>query len=425
MTICGLARGGRGVILRDDSRIGSREDECAPAGAYAAVMQPLRSLIVRLRALDPLRADLLLAVAFLIEAELEVLVFVRGYPHAGLAAVIMVAIAAGLALRRRAPVVAIASTVAAIMAIQPLGRGVNDHIYVPVFVALFMLYSTGRHADERGALIGFVIAAAGFAITPALDDYPSTLADYTLGPVVIGGGPILLGRVIRNRTRLNRTLREKAESLRRQRAHQAEQAAVDERTRIAGELHDVVAHAMSAMVVQAAGARRLAAKDAERARDAFAAVETTGREALTEIRRMLGVLRREDEQIALAPQPSLRHLSALLDRTRAAGLPVDLAVEGGQRDLPAGVDLTAYRLIQEALGGAVEQGAAGRAQVTVRYRPDVLDVEVSDDGAAEDGGRQLMGVSERVSLYGGHLETSRHRTGGHTVRARLPVGGAS
>ena len=230
--------------------------------------------------------------------------------------------------------------------------------------------------------------------------------------------------MLRNRAQLNATLREKAERLRRERVQQAEQAAVDERTRIAGELHDVVAHAMSAMVVQAGGARRLAEKDPARARDAFAAVETTGREALTDIRRLLGVLRREDEEIALAPQPSLRHLGALVRRSQAAGLPVTLTVDGDERPLPPGVDLTAYRLVQAALGGALEPGAAGRAEVAVRYRPDGLDVEVLDDGAV-DGDRPLAGVRERVSLYGGQLHAGRRRSGGHRVRARLPVGGAS
>jgi signal transduction histidine kinase len=388
-------------------------------------MQLLRSLVARVRAMDPLRADLLLALAFLVESELEVVLLVDGAPHAGVAAACMVPIAAGLALRRRAPVVALTLTAVGLTAMQPLGRGVGDNIYLPFFAVLFVLYSTGRHADDRGAFVGFLIAAATAALGSAIDDYPDTAIDYVLGPIVIGGGPILLGRVIRHRARLNRTLREKAESLRRRRADQAEQAAANERTRIAGELHDVVAHAMSAMVVQAAGARRLAAKDPERARDAFAAVETTGREALTEIRRMLGVLRHQDEPIGLAPQPTLRHLAALVERTRAAGLPVELTVEGAERELPVGVDLTAYRLVQEALGGAIEHGSAGWAHVTVRYQPDAIDVEVRDDGTAKDEPRQLMGVRERVSLYGGQIHAGARRSGGHSVRARLPVGGAS
>jgi len=239
---------------------------------------------------------------------------------------------------------------------------------------------------------------------------------------VIAGGPILLGRVIANRSRLNAALLEKAERLRRDRADQAEQAAAEERARIANELHDVVAHAMSAMVVQAGGARRLAEKNPARARDAFAAVEETGREALTEIRRLLGVLRHQDDEIALAPAPSLRHLAALVRRVEAAGLPIDLRVDGAERPLPPGVDLTAYRLVQAALGDALERGGAGRAEVRVRYRADGIDLDVCDDGA---GARPLAGVRERVSLYGGQLHAGRRRSGGHAVRAKLPVGGAT
>jgi signal transduction histidine kinase len=242
---------------------------------------------------------------------------------------------------------------------------------------------------------------------------------------VIAVGPTLLGRVIANRSSLNATLLEKAERLRRDRADQAEQAAAEERARIANELHDVVAHAMSAMVVQAGGARRLAGKDPERARAAFAAVEDTGREALTEIRRLLGVLRHQDDEIALAPQPSLRHLVSLVRRVEAAGLPVALKVDGEERELPPGVDLTAYRLVQAALGDALEQGAAGRAEVLVRYRPDGIDLEVTDDGAGGDGPRRLPGIRERVSLYGGQLHAGSRRSGGHAVRAKLPVGGAT
>ena len=204
---------------------------------------------------------------------------------------------------------------------------------------------------------------------------------------MIAGGPILLGRVIANRSRLNAALRREGRAPAPRPRRQAEQAAAEERARIAGELHDVVAHAMSAMVVQAGGARRLADKNPERARAAFAAVEDTGREALTEIRRLLGVLRHQDDEIALAPQPSLRHLAALVARVRAAGLPVELADRRRGAPLPPGVDLTAYRLVQEALDGAISQGAAGRAEVVVRYRPDGIDVEVLDDGAAGEGPR--------------------------------------
>jgi signal transduction histidine kinase len=404
----------------------SAEDEGTRARTYALLMQPLRSIRARVRSLGPARVDALIAAVFLAEGLLEAELFYRGARHAWIGIGATVLIAAGLAVRRRSPLVALALGLAGFMAFQPLGRDVNDNTYAPFFAVLFLLFSFGMFEPSgRRLLAGFVLVFAGNAIGITIDSYPTTVVDVFFGGLVIAGGPILLGRVISNRSRLNATLREKAEQLRHERTDQAEQAAADERARIAGELHDVVAHAMSAMVVQAGGARRLAHKDPERAREAFAAVEDTGREALTEIRRLLGVLRREDDEIALAPQPSLRHLAALLRRVEAAGLPVDLQVDGEERPLPPGVDLTAYRLVQAALGGALEQGAAGRAEVLVRYRPDGVDLEVLDDGTGGDGTRPLPGVRERVSLYGGQLHAGRRRSGGHAVRAKLPVGSGS
>jgi signal transduction histidine kinase len=344
---------------------------------------------------------------------------------AGAAAVACLPLAAGIALRRRAPLAAVAISFSAFVWFQSMAQEINDALVLPFFALLVIVYSAGAHATGRRVPIAGAIAFGLAAVSTAVDSYPTTFTDFIFGAAALSGGPLLLGRVMSNRARLNRTLREKAVRLRREQAQQGERAVAEERTRIAGELHDVVAHAMSAMVVQASGARRLAAKDPDRARDAFGAVETTGRDALTEIRRLLGVLRHEDEEIGLAPQPSLRHLAALVSRTEAAGLPVRLTVEGEPHDLPAGVDLTAYRLVQEALGGAREQGAAGRAEITVRYRPDGLDVEVLDDGAAGDTPRHLAGIAERVGLYGGQLQMGRRRRGGHAVRARLPVGGSS
>ena len=377
----------------------------------------------RLRAMDPLRVDVLIAALYLAESAFELVVLLGGAPHRGWAALCMLGVTGALALRRRLPVAATALAMASFVGFQPLGREINDNIYLSFFAVLFVLFSFGLgERDGRRLVAGVAVAFAATVLATSIDAYPSTFADLVVGAAVIACGPILLGRVISNRSRLNATLRAKGERLRRERAAQAEQAAADERTRIAGELHDVVAHAMSAMVVQAGAARRLAERKPERAREAFAAVEGTGRDALVEIRSLLGVLRREDEQIGLAPQPSMRHLEALLRHTQAAGLPVGLSVDGEPRPLPPGVDLTAYRLVQEALGGALERGAAGRAEVTVRYGPDVLDLEVTDNGGGE---RPLTGVRERVSLYGGQLHAGRRRGGGHAVRARLPVGGGS
>src|SRR3954452_3784308 len=283
-------------------------------------MQVLRAIRERARRLGPARVDALIAAVFLLEGVLEAMLLYTDARYAWVALLATAALAVAGAVRRRAPVASIVIACAAFAAYQPLGREINDNVYGAFFAVLFLLFSFGLHEPRgRVLLAGVALTLVTGVISGLTDSYPSTVLDAIVGSTVVAGGPVLLARVISNRSRLNATLREKTERLRRERADQAERAAAEERARIAGELHDVVAHAMSAMVVQAGGARRLAEKSPERARDAFAAVEETGREALTEIRRRLGVLRREDEEIALAPQPSLRHLDALVRRAQAAG----------------------------------------------------------------------------------------------------------
>ena len=385
-------------------------------------MGPLRA---RLKAMDPVRLDLLIALVFAAEACLE-LVLIGSVPGISVAALSYAGVAFALAVRRRWPLASLVLGLAFLLIAQPLSREINDNVYSLFLAILFLLFSFGlNEPDGRRLVVGLVITFVAQATSTVIDSYPSTVADLIIGGLIISLGPILLARVLRNRSRLNATLREKAERLRRERTEQAELAAVEERTRIAGELHDVVAHAMSAMVVQAGGARRLAAKDPERARHAFAAVEETGREALTDIRRLLGVLRREDEEIALAPQPSLRYLDALAAQVREAGLPVDLSVEGEPTELPPGVDLSAYRIVQEALTNALKHAGPATARVVVRYRENDLELEIADTGAGastSDGeGHGLAGMRERVSLYGGKIETGPRDGGGFAVRARLPL----
>ena len=208
-------------------------------------------------------------------------------------------------------------------------------------------------------------AALGLAATVPQERPESTFTGSAFTVVVVLVAPVLVGRLLRSRAALNRALREKAALLERRRVDAAGRAVVDERTRIAGELHDVVAHALSAMTVQATGARRLTLTRPALARDAFGAIETAGREALDELRRLLGVLRREDAELTLAPQPSLRHARSLARRTTAAGLPVTLRVEGEERELPVGLDVTAYRVVQDALG----RGARARRRRPRRGAP--------------------------------------------------------
>jgi len=219
--------------------------------------------------------------------------------------------------------------------------------------------------------------------------------------------------------------RERALKAEQEREERARLAVSDERARIARELHDVVGHSVSVMTVQASAARRLLRPHQEKEREALLVVEQTGREALAEMRRVVGVLRRPEEAPALAPQPSLEQIERLVEQTREAGLPVDLRIEGDPVPLPAGLDLTAYRLVQEGLTNTLKHARAQRAEVVVRYGDGQVELTVSDDGQGGGNGggsgHGLVGMRERVSVYGGELEAGPRAGGGFRLRATLPV----
>jgi signal transduction histidine kinase len=187
----------------------------------------------------------------------------------------------------------------------------------------------------------------------------------------------------------------------------------------------VVAHSISVIVLQARGGRRVLQSEPADAREAFAMIERTGHQALEEMRRLLGMLRRSDEEIALAPQPSLQELGRLVEQVRSAGLPVQLTIEGEARELPPGVELSAYRIVQEALTNALRHAGPARARVVIRYQPDDLELEIADDGPgtgdASAAGYGLIGMRERVSVYGGELQAGRRPEGGYALRVRLPA----
>jgi signal transduction histidine kinase len=203
-----------------------------------------------------------------------------------------------------------------------------------------------------------------------------------------------------------------------------------ERTRIARELHDVVAHSVSVMVVQAGAARKVLDKQPERASQAMASIESTGRQSLNELRRLLGMLRQADgEATGRAPQPSIEHVETLVAQTREAGLPVTLEIEGFPRTLAPGVDLSAYRIVQEALTNTMKHAGPAHAEVRLCYGGEFLEVIITDDGRGADGehatgangGHGLVGMQERVSLFGGELHAGNRAGGGFTVRATLPL----
>jgi len=215
------------------------------------------------------------------------------------------------------------------------------------------------------------------------------------------------------------------ERLEREREERAREAVAEERARLARELHDVVGHSVSVMTVQASAVRRLLLPEQEKEREALEVVEQTGRQALAEMRRLVDVLRRPEEAPTLAPQPGLEYLDKLVAHVRDSGLPVDLRVEGDAVKLPAGVDLTAYRLVQEGLTNALKHARADRAEVLVRYGDGELELEVTDNGTGggdgSGGGHGLVGMRERIAVYGGELDAAPRPEGGFRLRAKLPV----
>jgi signal transduction histidine kinase len=336
-----------------------------------------------------------------------------------------VAAAAGLILmlslawRRRAPLVVLGVAFATSGVANVVG--VLHEATTPAIALVVAVYTVGRHTSGLRAAVGGLGTAALIAVNVAEQ---FSLGDLLLIAMILGGA-WLAGRAIRYRRERERTLERLTIDLEREREEKARAAVAEERVRIARELHDVVAHAISVIVLQARGGRRSLATDPGETREALDMIEATGSEALAEMRRLLGMLRRDDEEIALAPQPSVRYLDALAAQVREAGLPVDLSVEGEPTELPPGVDLSAYRIVQEALTNALKHAGPATARVVVRYRENDLELEIADTGAgasASDGeGHGLAGMRERVSLYGGKIEAGPRDGGGFAVRARLPL----
>ena len=377
------------------------------------------------RALEPARALTVLAVVFGLAQVLETAI-VDDVGHRGVTLVFAVLAPAALAVAWRAPLAAVLAFGALCVADAALGGRLLSASEAAVFICIAGMLVLGIRADTRTFALGALATVALLTTASLLEgdsgDLLSGIAWVCIVPVGIPG---LLGRVLRSRNDLNRRLDEQARELERNRAEREQAAVLAERTRIARELQDVVAHDVSVMLVQAAAAKRTVPVDPERARRAIAAVEETGREALGELRRLLGVLRRGDEELALAPQPSLVRIGALVARTRDAGLPVELEVAGDPVQLPPGVDAAAFRIVQAALVDVMRHAAATRAVVRVGYEPAAVELRVTDD-ARGDGpvhdARALLGLRERVALYGGELYAGRRPHGGFELTARLPVG---
>lgn len=305
--------------------------------------------------------------------------------------------------------------------------------------ALIAIYSLSAYTTLVRGLAG-LIALYGTTmlnLAVASDRYPDAE-----GVGVVGGafvtlgffGAWAIGRSVRAPRIYAREQEERADQLERTREAEVRAALAEHRGQIARELHDVVAHHVSVMTVQAAGARRMLDRDPERSRDALAAIEAAGRSALAEMRRIVGVLRGptgDTDATTRSPQPGLAELPELVEQLDSTGLKVGVTIEGRQRTLPLGIDLTAFRIVQEALTNTLKHAGTDNAAVVVRYAPAQLEVRVTDAGQgrqaaqpADPPGHGLLGMRERIALYGGELLAQNRPSGGFEVRARIPLSDA-
>jgi signal transduction histidine kinase len=361
----------------------------------------------------------------------------RGYPMRGpdgWSFLLAVLGAAPIAVRRRYPFTA-GLVVSAAYFTQTV-FDINNST-VGGFVVLFVTYTVGAYA-RLWLGVGLVIAqiAAAVAVVFTKSDMLAALG-VTVTPLFVVltaaqfPGVWIVGRAIRARRLYLAELEDRTDRLERTATAEIRAALAEERARVARELHDVVAHHVSVMTVQAAAARRTLHRDPDRSAEAMRAVEDTGRSALDEMRRIVGALRTADpdptDTTDLAPQAGVNELDPLLDRAREAGLDVELSVLGTVRTLPAGIDLAIYRVVQEALTNTLKHAGPTRARVMLRYEPDAVAVAVTDDGSIRTPkgearlGHGLIGMRERISLNGGTLRTGPRVAGGFQVSARIPI----
>jgi signal transduction histidine kinase len=326
--------------------------------------------------------------------------------------------------RRRFPFAAPAAywvLAAAITFIDGRLIAVTDSLEVVGFASALLL---GYLRDIRKALIGLALVVASMLVI--IENIPgstqtSSVIFITLRFVAAWGA----GLALRWRSEQAEAAEVRAVRAEGEREAAARIAVAEERARIARELHDVVAHAVSVMVLQVGAVRHKLPDSLAEDRDALRSVERAGRTALTEMRRLLAAMRREDDEVEFVPQPGLDGLNALLAEVGRAGLPAKLHVDGEPFPLPRGVDLSAYRIVQEGLTNALKHANASDADVTVRYRPDEVEIEVRDNGngvAKTDGlGHGLVGVRERVKIYGGEMSAGSIPEGGFVLSTRLPI----
>ncbi len=347
-------------------------------------------------------------------------------PDDALLVVLVLAASLPLAAVARWPLAALLVIVAAVCAEAVAGYQVVGAGYWAAGVAAFV---TAAFAGGRSAVVAGLVTAAGL-----LTVFTFERGDISLGGLVGAWAFFSFVYTLGVMLRVYRSTAARAETraalFAADREARAREAVANERARLARELHDSVGHALNVVVLQAGGARRLLEKRPQSAEPALEAIETAGRQALADIERVLGMLREGGQSDAFEAQPGFADVAALVERVREAGLPVELTVEGEPRALPPSLDLSAYRIVQEALTNAIKHAGKARAWVSVRWSDDHLDIEVLDDGRgatapSTGGGRGLVGIRERVLLFGGQLAVGPRPEGGFGVWARLPLDAAA
>jgi signal transduction histidine kinase len=332
-------------------------------------------------------------------------------------------VALPLAVRFRWPL-PVTAAVGAAGALESARVHDQGQVVLPMVCALLALYAVGSRCTGWRFWAGGALAAAGVGSAIFIRE---GFQDDLFMAILLPGAGLLIGRALGVLRLETDVLEERADALERDRDHHTEQALRQERSRIARELHDVIGHSISVMGVQAGAVRRVLPPERARERDALLAVEQAGRDAVDEMRRLIGLLRTEDEGIG-APNPSLSRVEVLAAEVRDAGQPLELRVEGDLGGLPPGVDLAGYRIVQEALTNSLKHAPGAHVEAVVRSTAEAIELEVVDDGpgpAAPNGhvGHGLVGMRERVALYGGELAVGSRNGKGFRVHARLPVRG--
>jgi signal transduction histidine kinase len=374
--------------------------------------------------------DVLVAVAITCFAQVDLLYHLdNSTPYGPMPAVVASTLVATavLALRRVAPLVT-AVTVAVVIGGPMLATPMTVTLWGDFLPILLATFSVARHGQRLPAYIGAGAIIAGLVVVFLRNPESGTIGNIPFVAVPLAAC-FVAGRVLRARARSHRHDRARAQQLEAEREEAIRAALAEERARIARELHDIVAHCVSVMVVQAGAAEDLLDRDPQKARAPLRSVQETGRQAVGELGRMLGLLRGERARLALKPQPGTADLVELVDHMAGIGLPVELTVEGRARPLPPGMELTLYRVVQEALTNALKHAAPTTAQVGLHYDDESVRVSVRDAGRAGGSGTAdanrvghgLIGMRERVGLYGGSLEAAGTPGGGFTVTARLPL----